>query len=88
MQAFKETIILLASGDGQPNISQDKIKSLKIPCPSVQEQQSIASFLDRETGKIDALSAKVTTVIDKLKEYRISLISSAVTGKIDVREAV
>mgnify|MGYP001267658741 CR=1 FL=1 len=88
MQAFKETIILLASGGGQPNISQDKIKSLKIPCPSVQEQQSIASFLDRETGKIDALSAKVTTVIDKLKEYRTALISSAVSGKIDVREAV
>ncbi|GAB1431650.1 restriction endonuclease subunit S [Spirochaetota bacterium] len=88
MQAFKESIILLASGGGQPNISQDKIKSLKIPCPSVQEQQSIASFLDRETSKIDALSSKVATVIDKLKEYRTALISSTVSGKIDVREAV
>lgn len=84
MQAFKESIILLASGGGQPNISQDKIRSLKIPCPSVTEQQAIAAFLERETSKIDALSAKVTTVIERLKEYRTALISSAVTGKIDV----
>jgi len=88
MQAFKESIILLASGGGQPNISQDKIRSLKIPCPSVTEQQAIAAFLDRETAKIDALSVKVSTVIERLKEYRTALISSAVTGKIDVREAV
>ncbi len=88
MQAFKESIILLAAGGGQPNISQDKIRSLKIPCPSVTEQQAIAAFLDLETSKIDALSAKVATVIELLKEYRTALISSAVTGKIDVREAV
>lgn len=86
MQAFKESIILLASGGGQPNISQDKIRSLKIPCPSVPEQCVIASFLDLETGKIDALVAKVKIAIERLKEYRSALISAAVTGKIDVRE--
>jgi len=86
MQAFKESIILLASGGGQPNISQDKIKSLKIPCPPLSEQQDIAAYLDRETAKLDALSAKVTTVIARLREYRTSLISAAVTGKIDVRD--
>lgn len=86
MQAFKESIILLASGGGQPNISQDKIKSLKIPCPTIYEQQAIAAFLDRETAKIDELSTKITAVIERLKEYRTALISSAVTGKFDVRE--
>jgi type I restriction enzyme S subunit len=88
MQAFKESIILLASGGGQPNISQDKIKSIKIPCPSIPEQQAIAAFLDRETAKIDTLSAKVQTAIERLREYRTALISAAVTGKIDVREVV
>ena len=88
MQAFKESIILLASGGGQPNISQDKIKSIKISCPSISEQQAITAYLDRETAKIDTLSAKVLMAIERLKEYRTALISAAVTGKIDVREAV
>ena len=44
-------------------------------------------MLDRETVKIDALVAKVREAIDRLKELRSALISAAVTGKIDVREA-
>ena len=51
------------------------------------EQRAISTFLDRETAKIDALIAKVREVIDRLKELRTALISAAVTGKIDVREA-
>lgn len=85
-QAFKEFVILLASGGGQPNISQDKIRSLKIASPSFQEQQMIAEYLDKETAKIDSLIEKEQTIIGKLKEYRLALISEAVTGKIDVRE--
>ncbi|BCW92318.1 MAG: hypothetical protein KatS3mg007_0212 [Thermoanaerobaculum sp.] len=56
--------------------------------PTVAEQRAIAAFLDRETAKIDALIAKVREAIERLKEYRTALISAAVTGKIDVREAV
>jgi len=56
-------------------------------CP-INEQKSIASFLDRETARIDALISKVREGIEKLREYRAGLISAAVTGKIDVREAV
>jgi restriction endonuclease S subunit len=48
------------------------------------EQEAIATFLDRETAKIDMLAAKVEAAIEKLKEYRTTLISAAVTGKIDV----
>ena len=72
----------------QPGLAIDRIKELHLPVPSLSEQQAIADFLDRETVKIDALSTKVITVIERLKEYRTALISSAVTGKIDVREAV
>ena len=60
---------------------------MKVMFPPLSEQQAIAAFLDRETAKIDALVARVETAIERLKEYRTSLISSAVTGKIDVREA-
>ena len=53
----------------------------------LSEQRAIVSFLDRETAKIDAIGAKVQEAIDRLKELRTALISAAVTGKIDVREA-
>lgn len=66
----------------------DKFSALLIPLPPLPEQQAIAAFLDRETARIDALVSKVETAIERLKEYRTSLISSAVTGKIDVRDEV
>lgn len=83
MQAFKRSIILLASGGGQPNISQDKIKSIKIPCPEIEEQQAINAFLDRETGRIDLLVAKKERLIELLREERSALISRSVTKGLD-----
>ncbi len=73
---------------GQKRVPDDYVKEFRFCFPPLPEQQAIAAFLDRETSKIDILSAKVKTVIEKLKEYRTALISAAVTGKIDVREAV
>lgn len=46
----KPNIISLSYGGGQPNISQDLIKSLRIPIPPIEEQTAIASFLDRKTA--------------------------------------
>ena len=63
------------------------LKRVVIPQPPHDEQRAIAAFLDRETAQIDSLVAKVREVIDRLKELRTALISAAVTGKIDVREA-
>ena len=53
--------------------------------PLPEEQTAIAAFLDRETGKINALTAEAQRGIELLKERRSALISAAVTGKIDVR---
>ena len=66
---------------------QNKISDLQLALPPLPEQRAIVDFLDKETGTIDALIAKVEKAIEKLKEYRTALISAAVTGKIDVREA-
>ena len=70
----------------QLNLNIERISSLLSICPPIDEQQAIATYLDHETTKIDALIAKIRTGIEQLKEYRTALISSAVTGKIDVRE--
>ena len=51
--------------------------------PSTTEQQAIASFLDRETARIDALIQKKERMIELLKEKRIALITQAVTKGLD-----
>ena len=76
----------MAYGGGQPNISQELIKQLYIPTPSLEEQSLIVSTLDELTLKIDESINKIEIAISKLETYRQSLISEAVTGKIDVRE--
>ncbi|MGI2169639.1 restriction endonuclease subunit S [Shewanella sp. MF05960] len=83
--AFKEDIIRLSSGGGQPNINQEKVASLKISAPEVTEQQKIANFLDHETAKIDTLIAKQEKLIELLKEKRQAVISHAVTKGISYK---
>ena len=79
---------IAANGITRFGLTGDSIRAGVFALPPLPEQRAIASFLDRETAKIDALVAKVQEAIDRLKELRTALISAAVTGKIDVREAV
>lgn len=72
----------------QPSLRFEDFNHFKVPYPSTIEQKAIAAFLDRETSRIDALSSKVNDSITLLREYRSSLINAAVTGKIDLREAL
>ena len=76
----------LANPGAVPSVNEGQMRDTPAAVPPVQEQRSIAAFLDRETAKIDALIARVREAIDRLKELRIALISAAVTGKIDVSE--
>ena len=66
-------------------IRMDQWRSLVVPLPPHPEQAAIASFLECETTKIDALIAKIREAIGHLTEFRTALISAAVTGEIDVR---
>ena len=52
----------------------------------IRDRDLIVEYLDNECKKISLLKAKQIELIEKLKEYRSSIISHAVTGKIDVRE--
>lgn len=86
--ASKKQLNAIGKGTTFIELSTLGLGTFNIVFPPLPEQQAIATFLDRETVKIDKLVTKVETAIDRLKEYRISLISSAVTGKIDVRDAL
>jgi len=81
MNSVKKYLIYRAEGGGQPNISQDKIKNTWLPIPPLSEQQSIADYLDQKCSEIDELISIKQQKIEKLKEYKKSLIFECVTGK-------
>ena len=54
--------------------------------PPLKEQLQITYFLNKEMQKLDQQKAKIKEAIELLKEYRTSLITNAVTGKIDVSQ--
>ena len=71
-----------------PGLNREAAEGQYIPLITTDEQTQIANFLDQKTQQIDELIATEQRKIELLKEYRQSLISEAVTGKIDVRNEV
>ena len=72
-------------GAKMPRANWEFIGGMHIPIPEQNEQRVIARFLDKQTQKIDHIISETNKAIERLTEYRIALISAAVTGKIDVR---
>lgn len=80
----KEMISLEADFTTLPILNQSKTKSLIFTVPPHKEQQLIAQHIETECTFIDAKISKTEKLIDLLTEYRMALISEAVTGKIKV----
>jgi len=70
---------------GQKRVPESFIKNFRLGIPSYEEQESIADFIDTETQKINDMLRVNNQAIDRLIEYKKALISSTVTGQIDVR---
>jgi len=68
---------------GQKRVSDNFVANYSFALPSEDERVQIATFLDRETAKIDRLIAKQEALIDLLKEKRQAVISHAVTKGLD-----
>ncbi|ELW94819.1 restriction endonuclease subunit S [Acinetobacter baumannii] len=66
-------------GSKMPRASWDNISSFRMVYPSLDEQKLIAGFLDKRLAQVDALIAKQETLLEKLAEQRVALISHAVT---------
>lgn len=79
----KEHIINLAIGGGQPNISQNILKDVRVSCPNFNEQTQIANYLDHKTTQIDTLISKKQQFITLLQEERVAVINQAVTKGLD-----
>ncbi|MGJ9371689.1 restriction endonuclease subunit S [Nesterenkonia sp. CF4.4] len=85
--AAREWLLLEASGGGQPNVNQEKVRSFRIPVPPLDEQEEIVAGLEEVTRRIGNLIGKTREHIALAKERRSALITAAVTGQIDVRTA-
>ena len=79
---------LHSNGITRYGLGKPSIENLFLPIPPDSEQRQIADFLNNKTQQIDKLITTEQRKIELLKEYRQSLISEAVTGKIDVRNEV
>ncbi len=84
--AAKNKLISISNGSTYDAVAIGDVKNLEIPISMVEfEQNAICEYLNIETTKIELIISKHLKLIDLLKEYKASLISQAVTGKIDVR---
>ena len=73
-------------GGGQGNLNVKNVENYRIALPTIKEQDDIIKFLNDISKKIDETIKQSQESITKLKSYRQSIISEAVTGKIDVRD--
>jgi type I restriction enzyme, S subunit len=82
--SFQENLKILGRGGGQPNINKDMIKEFPVIKLSINEQEQIVAYLDEKTSTIDKSISIEERRIGLLKEYRQSIISQVITGKIKV----
>ncbi len=61
-------------------IQMSKLNSVQLPVPPSDVQHKIAAYLDRKCSQIDAIMARQKEVIEKLKAYKLSVITEAVTS--------
>ena len=79
--AMQDVFLALATGiwERSCDLRWNKIADLLFPVPEFKEQCRIADYLDRKCSQIDAIIARQQEVIEKLKAYKLSIITEAVT---------
>lgn len=82
----KKGEMMMKGSAGQKRITSEFLNSFKLGLPPKKEQEEIVNYIEKETNKIDRTIELYKNQIELIKEYRTSLIASAVTGKIDVRD--
>lgn len=68
-----------------PHFTKEKLSAVPLPIPPLPEQKEIAEYLDKKCAAIDAAKEKCHAQLDKLVEYKKSLIYEYVTGKKEVQ---
>lgn len=76
---FIEDVNMSTYGAKMPRASWNYIGNMQIPFPSDKEQRDIISYLDTKCAKIDSIIEKQQAIIERLKEYKLSVITETVT---------
>lgn len=84
--SVKTELIRQALGGGQPNISQETIRRIRLPLPPLSEQHAIVAYIEKKTAVIDRKINACREQTELMKAYKQRLISDAVTGRIRVPE--
>ena len=82
--SVKTELIRQALGGGQPNISQETIRRIRLPLPPLSEQRAIVAYIEKKTAVIDRKINACREQTELMKAYKQRLISDAVTGRINV----
>ena len=83
MSIATEEFELAGSGTTFKEISATSFGNILLPLTSKQEQTKCADYLDVKSSKIDEIIEKQQAIIEKLKEYKLSIITEAVTSGIN-----
>lgn len=84
--SFLSMIEFVNTATAVPMISQTQFGNTLIPLPPISEQHIIVEYLEKEISKIDTSISEIEHQLSDLKSYKSSLITEAVTGKIDLRD--
>ena len=87
LQSVSELFLLNSFKAAVPGIDRNDIHEITVTAPNPEEQNEIIEFLDQQCNRISFLTVKTQNSITLLKERRSALITAAVTGQIDLREA-
>lgn len=78
---FGNIIARLRNGMGVPHLTQEAMKEIRLPLPSIDEQREIADYLDVKIPEINAIIKEKEALIEDMELYKQSLIYESVTGK-------
>jgi type I restriction enzyme S subunit len=84
--SLKNVLIGAATQNTQQNLNIERVGQIEISYPPKDEQTAIVQYIETQCSRLDTIIAKFKKQIELLKEYRTTLISEVVTGKIDVRD--
>jgi type I restriction enzyme S subunit len=76
--------VLAPGATNQIELSREGLRAMPVPMPPIMEQRSVADALDQWAAQVNSLEGRIKDGLAILSQYRQALISSAVTGKIDI----
>lgn len=77
-EGFQQFLHSLSTGSTATGIKSSKLFLLPLVRPNIEQQNKIVEYLDAKCSKIDEIVEKQKVIIEKLEEYKLSIITEAV----------